>query len=78
MRQLVQSRPRDFQLFNKLINMDDPTNVKDTINKHWSSIWQETENKRWSQESKSAYGQLKQCLKYHLYEKRDGGIINQV
>ena len=78
MKQLLKFKPRDFQLFDKLLTIDDPTIVQDTINKHWNSIWHETEKKRWSQESKSAYSHLKQCLKYHLYEKRDGGIINQM
>lgn len=77
-KQLVKFRPRDFQLFDKLITLDDPTKVKETINRHWSAIWEETEKKRWSQESKTAYNDLKSHLKYHLYEKRDGGIINQV
>ena len=52
--------------------------LKETINDHWRQHWQNTESKRWSTESKQAYQNMKNSLKYHLYEKRDGGIINQV
>ena len=34
--------------------------------------------KKWPQESELAYSHLKLCLKYHLYERRDGGNINQL
>lgn len=78
MKQLVTYKQRDFQLFNKLLALDDPSTVKETINEHWRQHWKTTENKRWSIESKLAYQDLKSNLKYHLYEKRDGGIINQV
>src|SRR3712207_4499563 len=39
---------------------------------------QRIEERRWSIESKVAYQDLKNILKYHLYEKGDGGIINQI
>ena len=52
--------------------------VKETINDHWRQHWQNTESKRWSTESKQAYQDMKNSLKYHLYEKRDEGIINQI
>ena len=77
-KQIVHHRQRDTQLFEKLLALDDPAQVKDTINNHWSDKWTDTESKRWSQDSKIAYNDLKKILKYHLYEKRDGGIINQV
>ena len=37
MKQLVKFRPRDFQLFDKLLTIDDATIIRDTINNHWSS-----------------------------------------
>ena len=77
-KQLVTYKQRDFQLFNKLLALDNPSMVKETINDHWKKHWLNTEKKRWSTESKQAYQDLKNSLKYHLYEKRDGGIINQV
>ncbi|HRP37312.1 MAG TPA: reverse transcriptase family protein, partial [Candidatus Dojkabacteria bacterium] len=46
--------------------------------KHWTDFWKTMENKRWSQESKECYTQLKRRLKYHLFEKKDGAIINQI
>lgn len=40
--------------------------------------WEQIENTRFSQESKTAYKDLQTILKHHVYEKRDGGIINQL
>lgn len=39
---------------------------------------QEIEKTRWTNESGMAYKDLRDILKYHLFEKRDGGIIAQL
>ena len=78
MKQLVRYKPRDCQLLEKLLNIDDPNKAQNIVNRHWNRIWMITEDKRWSRDSRIAYNDLKKILKYHLYEKRDGGIINQI
>jgi len=41
-------------------------------------LWKRREDIRYSQSSRQAYQTLKNILKYHLFEKRDGGIINSM
>src|ERR1700733_1085766 len=78
LQKIVGRKAHDWKLFEKLLELDDPTEIKSTINQHWQKFWDETENKRFSLDSKIAYNDLKNMLKYHLYEKRDGGIINKI
>ena len=78
MKNLVGSKSRNLDLFNKLFNLEDAFKVENTINSHWSNFWKTTEKNRWTNESKHAYHNLKNILRYHLFEKRDGGIINKI
>ncbi len=69
-------RSRNLDLFNKLLEVQEPTEMVQTINDYWKKFWSDTEDLRYSQDSKSAYKKLKTILKYHLFQKRDGGLIN--
>ena len=73
---LVQHKPRDLHLFEKLLKVDNPDGIDDLINKHWQNIMRGIERVRWTNESKLAYRDLRDTLKYHLFEKRDGEIIS--
>ena len=64
------------ELMDKLLKLQDPDEITKTIDEHWSEFWKNTESTRYSTDSTSAYKRLKNVLKYHLFEKRDGGIIN--
>ena len=75
---ILRPKTRDLKLFEKLLALDSTDEIENTVNEHWTQSWKETEVKRWSNESKVAYRELKDKLKYHLYEKRDGGIINKI
>ena len=74
----VGQRPRDQKLIEELLKLEEDTEVNSTINEYWHEFWTTTEELRFSNESKEAYDNLKQRLKYHLFEKRDGGIINKI
>lgn len=78
MKTLRPKRRRDMELFQKLLNLQDSAAVTETINLHWSRKWHLTEEQRYSQHSGTAYKQLKTILKYHMFQKRDGGIINSI
>jgi hypothetical protein len=67
---------RDDDLIQKLLDLQDPEDITRTINEHWKGFWRETEATRYSEGSAEAYKRLKSVLKYHLFEKRDGAIIN--
>ena len=69
---------KDMELFNKLLNLQDPSSISETINEHWSRKWRQTEAQRFNKHSGIAYKQLKSILKYHLFQKRDGGVINSI
>ena len=76
---IIKQRTRkDDGLMRKLLAITDPKEVSKTINEHWSHFWRDTEEMRYSKESAKAYQRLKKILKYHLFEKRDGGIINSL
>ena len=76
---IIKPTPRKTnKLMEKLLNIQEPEEITNTINDHWGEFWNETESLRFSQESAAAYKSLKNILKYHLFEKRDGGIINSV
>jgi endonuclease/exonuclease/phosphatase family metal-dependent hydrolase len=75
LQKLVKHKPRDLHLFEKLLQIDNPAQVNELVSSHWQNIMQRIERTRWTNESKLAYKDLKDILKYHLYEKRDGGII---
>lgn len=70
LKKLVKHSSHDFQLFQKLLELDNPEMVKQTINDHWQKIWEQIENTRFSQGSKTAYKDLQTILKYHIYEKK--------
>ena len=78
LQKLVKKKPHDLKLFEKLLALDNPEQVNDVINTHWQDIMHEIEKKRWTRKSKLAYKDLREILKYHLFEKRDGGIITQL
>jgi len=59
----------------KLLKIQDSDEIS-KINEHWREFWKNTETKRCSTDSATVYKRLKNILKYHLFEKRDGGVIN--
>ena len=63
-------------LFDQLLQIQEPEETKNAINNYWGGFWIENEGIRYSKESAIAYQNLRKILKYHLYEKRDGAIIN--
>ena len=74
-------KPKSFKsdsLLKILMNLKDPNNLETIINDYcyWIDFWVGTENTRYSVDSANAYNTLRRILKYHLFEKRDGGIIN--
>ncbi len=71
-------KDRDNSLLDKLLKSQDVSEVTKLVKDHWASIWSDTENQRYSPSSKSAYQTLRRILKYHFFEKRDGGIITSI
>ena len=72
-------RPKAFKndsLMKLLLELQDPQKTEKTINEYWINLWRGTESQRYSVNSAHAYQTLRKILKYHLFEKRDGGIIN--
>ena len=72
-------KPKSFKnetLWKLLSKLSNPQELEMTINNYWKDEWKNTEAERYSQYSAHAYQKLKKILKYHLFEKRDGGIIN--
>ena len=63
---------------NILLSIKDEESIKQTLNSYWTNFWEEFENSRFSPMSKEAFNTLKSICKYHLYEKRDGSIVNRV
>lgn len=61
-----------------LLALDDPSKIGDVVNKYWKEQWEKVEQVRYSVDSKEAYSKLRKVLKYHLYGKRDGAIINSL
>jgi len=56
---LVSPRARSSDLFSKLLAIDNPRLINQTMNTHWQDFWVNTELKRWSKESKTASSDLK-------------------
>jgi len=52
--------------------------VSRVVDTFWQQYWENLEELRWSNESKRAYESLKRILKYNLFQKRDGSIVNSV
>ena len=72
-------RPKPFKsdsLMKLLLELQNSQDMEATISEHWKNKWKKTESQRYSQFSARAYQKLRKILKYHLFEKRDGGIIN--
>ena len=65
-------------LQNILLTIKDEDSIMEDINQYWGNFWDENELKRYSPLSKEAFNLLKTICKYHLYEKRDGSIVNQI
>jgi hypothetical protein len=58
----VGQKPRDFQLIEELLKVDNNAQVSTTINTYWHNYWTTTEELRWSNEPKLAYINLRQRL----------------
>ena len=78
MKTLKPRRDRNLNLLNKLLSIDNFSHVSSIINHHWTKFWQNTEEIRYSNDSQHAYRRFKNILKYHLFQKRDGGIIHSI
>ena len=78
MKTIKPKQQKNMELFDKLLKIQDPNLIAETINKHWTRIWLHTEAQRYSRQSGTAYKQLKTILKYHMFQKRDGGIISSI
>lgn len=75
---LVKPPRKDTSLLEKLIETDETIQMQEMIKNHWGKIWRDIEGNRFSKESSVAYKDLKRITRYHLYEKRDGAIIQQL
>ena len=75
---LKPKRQKDMELFNKLLNLQGSSSISKTINGHWSRRWHQTEVQRFDKHPGIAYKQLKSILKYHMFQKSDGGVINSI
>ena len=78
MKTIRPKQQKNMELFDKLLRIQDPKLIAETINEHWTGIWLQTEIQRYSRYSGAAYKQLKAILKYHMFQKRDGGIISSI
>ena len=63
---------------NLLLSLKEEDSIKETLNFYWTNFWEELEAQRYSPMSKEAFDTLKAICKYHLYEKRDGSIVNKI
>ena len=63
---------------NLLLSIKDDSSVTEILNEYWANFWNEIEHKRFSSMSKDAFNTMKTITKYHLYEKRDGSIVNSI
>ena len=61
-----------------LLSIKDESSITEALKNYWSSFWEEVEDMRFSPMSKEAFNMLKTICKYHLYEKRDGSIVNNI
>src|SRR5690348_4536031 len=66
------------QLAERIEMLKDPLEIIESTQYYWSQRWGQVEKDRFSNESKRAYMELRKILKYHLFEKRDGSIINEL
>jgi len=48
------------------------------INEHWKNFWLDTQDKRWSQESREAFGLMRKITKYNQFNKRDGEVVHKI
>jgi len=71
-------KTRSHDLMKALLELGDDTPVCEVISKYWKRFWKQSEALRFTQASKETYNSLKRILKYHLFEKRDGGIITSI
>ncbi len=67
---------RNDELMKLLLELDRPEQIDEAILNYWKKFWESKELERYSEGSAAAYQTFKKVLKYHLFEKRDGGIIN--
>ena len=63
---------------NVLLALKDEDSILEEINKYWQHFWHDQERKRYSPMSKGAFDTLKAICKYHLLQKRDGSVVNQI
>ncbi len=67
---------KNHDLMKLLLESDSPEEIDKTILNYWKKFWGDKEPERYSELSALAYQTFKKVLKQHLFEKRDGGIIN--
>jgi len=66
-------------LFKQLIQAQDSEQAIALVIEHRSNFWKKkNEETRNSKEAAKAKRNLNQILKHHLFEKRDGAIINSI
>ncbi len=75
---LLKPKKKDTSLLDKLLEVEESTQIQEIISNHWTKEWEDLENKRYSPSSAEAYKKLRTLTKYHLYEKKDGAVISQL
>ena len=63
---------------NLLLSVQEEESITETIRMYWEGFWMNIESERYSQLSKKAFDILRSLCKYHLFEKRDGSVVNQI
>ncbi len=61
-----------------LMSIKDENSIAETLENYWSTFWNDNERERFSPMSMNAFKTLKTICKYHLFEKRDGSIVNKI
>jgi len=71
-------RSSNNELNDILMGLSEIDTISDVIQNYWTGIWHDVEKDRYSSESKRAYAHMKRVLKYHVFDKRDGAIIDAI
>jgi hypothetical protein len=61
-----------------LLYSEEVSDVRKEIKQYWKSQYAVNELVRFSEEQKEAFSFIRKVFKYHVYEKRDGSIVNAV
>ncbi len=61
-----------------LVKFQEDASIMKEICEYWESFWDDIEKKRFSNLSKEAFDGIRLICKYHLFDKREGSLVNQL